>query len=173
VPEAAQTETLAYERRTGRPWLPGVVAVAVLLVAGTAAVLDDRRGDAERSELARCARAAATALYQAENRLTAMARYIAPVVDPLRVSPTTDLYSLLSDAAKPSLPDVERAQALCLRVDVWWLHSGNRRARDGYVALLAAELDRLVRVVADGTAFYDGYDEIMRLRADAERALPD
>jgi len=171
VPEATKTETLAYERRSRRPWLPLVLAAAVLLVAGTAAVLNDRRSDEERAELTRCARVAVTALYRAENRLTAMARYIAPVVDPLRVSPTTDLYSLLSDAAEPSLPDLEHAQELCRRIDVWWLHRDNRRARNGYVALLAAELDRLARVVADGTEFYDGYDEIMRLRADAERAL--
>ena len=168
--ETATTETLAYERRA-TPWLVRLVAALVIVLAGTAVILNERLDDKERPQLSRCASAAEAAIDGAEDRLTALAHYIAPEVDPPRTRSARGLYALLSEDASTSLPTVEGARAKCLKVDVWSLHRSTRRARDGYVALMAAELDRLDRVVADGTAYYDGYDEIRRLRAAAEDAF--
>jgi hypothetical protein len=163
------SETLAYERRTRRAWLPLLVAAVVLAVA--AAALDARRSDRERSEVDRCAKVAVAVVSDAESRLTTMARYIGPVVDPPKLKNTTGVYSLLSRVAEPLLPDLASAELACQRIAVWQRHTSIRRARDRYVALLAAERTRLEGVVADGRAFNTGYDDIVRLLAEADRAL--
>jgi hypothetical protein len=170
VPQAATTETLTYERRRRRRWLLWVVTMVLLVAGGSYWVLDGQRRDGERLALTRCVEDARGAVERAERGLNTFYRYIAPAVDPLRVESPAGIYVLLSRDAVKSRPLVQRSLARCRSVDVWWLHADLRRARNAYVALLYAELDRLERVIYDGMAYLGGSEAIRRLSDEAERA---
>lgn len=160
-------ETVSFGGRSR--WWPRLVVVAVLLVLVALWSVSERQSDREKTALADCARAAEGAVGRAERRLAALASYIAPSVDSSTYRTFEGLHDVLSRDAGQHLPVVQRAHAVCGELSVWWLHTGVRREQDAYVALLTAELERLNRITLDGTEFYEGYDEIMRLIEKTQR----
>jgi hypothetical protein len=171
VAAAPTPEVLTREARSRGPL---VLALVVLLVVGAAAawVVDQHRRHTEATQIAACARAAAQAVDDAEASLGTFYSYIAPAVDPERSRASHHLYVYLSRAAPRLVPPVRGALARCDGIRVWHRHEDLRAARSAYVVLLRAELDRLVRVSQDGTAYVGGSNEIQVLRSAAQRLQP-
>ncbi len=169
-PEVLEQGSERPPRRRRPRWLTGRVSLglgtslAVLLAGGWA--VDARLRGPEREALADCAESAEQSSSAAQRRLAFMSDYVSPALYAVPAGPRRDgLYVLVAGAARDTRPAVQRALATCRDTDVAWFHRALRREREGYVAYLAAEADRLAGVSADGSAYYRDTPDLSALRA--------
>lgn len=137
--------------------LAGVLAL--MCVLGVAAWwLDARVRDSEARALAACHDQALRADDRATTLLANMVAYIAPAIYTLPVERRTDVAGpVLARAAADGLPGVDAALERCASVHVGRLHRDLAERRGAYVDYLAARVERLETVAADGTAYYRDY----------------
>jgi len=167
-PAGTDAETLGYGP-TPRSWRFRVTILALVAVLLGSWAVVAQRANSERNALSHCAQTATSTVDYVERRLAALAAYIAPAVS--KVPPYPGLGTILGDDATRERAGVSMALHDCRSVSVWWMHPSLRRARDAYVALMAAELRRLDRMIADGNTYYHGYHQIARLQRQAAHRL--
>jgi hypothetical protein len=151
-----------------------LVLVVTTLLGATAVWLTGRyRAPEETAALQRCAARAETAVHLAETRLGSMVRYVLPALGTVSHELDTDLYGLIRTQAVGLDRPVTEALDRCRAVELWPAGRERRAARAAYVAFLEAEVARLRAIADDGRAYYEDedYDEVRRLRQEAQQAL--
>jgi len=171
-----EPDLLVQEPRTPRHprllrMLTGALVAAVVLGTTAAWLAGRHRAPAEAAALDRCIERAESAVRLAENKLGAMVRYVLPALGTVSHELDIDLYGLIRTQAVGLDRPVDEALSRCRTVELWPASVERRRARDAYVAYLEVELTRLRAVAANGRAYYKDYDEVHRLRQEAEDAL--
>lgn len=167
-----EAEILEGGRPSGRPGRGAAIVVALLAVVGLVLWAGDGlRAPEERRALSRCAGEAGHAVERAEERLAAMASYIAPGLGTVSSSRDASLLAMIEEQAAGLDGPVEAALRTCRDVELWPVSGTRREARAAYVALLKAERDRLRRISHDGSAFFTGYDEVKVLAEEAAARL--
>jgi hypothetical protein len=146
-----------------------VVVLVVVAVGGWAE--GRRRAPAEWTALTACATRADEVTSRAESQVAATTSYVAPAFVRAEPALRESMRRLVSRTAGRAVEPVEEALAGCRAVEVWPFNRAHHEARDAQVAYLVAERDRLLAIVRDGAAFYNGYDEIQRLADEARASL--
>jgi hypothetical protein len=159
---------------TGRPIvrrIAAVLAVAVVLTAATW-VTNWRLGRSEFGAVLRCVQSSQQTLTAIDGRLTATAAYVAPDVGPKSsLLIRDDLYKLIEDAARDTVPDLDDVITGCDDVSIAPLYHRMAAARAAYVGYLDAQLSHLHDITRDGTAQFRPPPELALLRAAARTAL--
>lgn len=137
-------------QRPSRRVVLGAALVALVLGAGGAAV-DGRLRSAEQAALDRCASGTQAAVDDAWARVSAMVRYVRPVLDSggstrLR----RDMYRLVSRSATGSADNLAAALGECHDVRVWPLHASLRTRRESCLDALDETTAFLRRLADDG-----------------------
>lgn len=171
-----EPDVLVHEPRSPQPSralrILVVALVAATLLGATAVWVSGRyRAAEETAALDRCATRADEAARLAESRLGAMVRYVLPALGTVSQELDADLYGLIRRQAVGLDQPVAEALDRCRAVELWPASLDRERARAAYVAFLGAELARLRAVSGDGRAYYEDYDEVSRLRQEAQDAL--
>ena len=156
---------LASSRLVRRAVLVVVIVVVVALVVALV-VVDQRRLAREQDAVDACTEAASQAAALADRRLDGTATYLSPA----RVPDAGLARALLGEAALRARGPVRRAAARCAAVEVRPWHPGTAARRDNVAAYLAARLEVLDAVAADGTRYDEERPGLDRLR---RRAFPD
>lgn len=151
--------------------IAGALVVATLTGVGAAWLAGRYRAPGESAALDRCVVRAEAAVRLAETRLGSMVRYVSPALGTVSPDLDIDLYGLISTQADGLAPQVTETLNRCRDVELWPVSVARRRAQAAYVAFLEAEVARLRAISADGRAYYESYDEVRRLRQQAEEAL--
>jgi hypothetical protein len=159
---------------TGRPMVRRIAAVVAVAIALTAAtwVTNWRLGRSEFGAVLRCVQSSQQTLTAIESRLTTTAAYVAPDIGPTSsLLIRDDLYKLIEDAARDTVPDLDDVITGCDDVSIAPLYHRMAAARAAYVGYLDAQLSHLHDITRDGTAQFRPPPELPPLRAAARTAL--
>ena len=145
-----------------------VLAAALVLLAAGGGTVHLLRVPAEREAVEACADGAVRAVERSEQRLAAVATYIAPRMG-AGARLDESLLVLVEEEAAQLVGPVEEARSRCADIVLSPLSGGRREARSAYLVALDAQVDRLEQVGRDGIALFSGYGTVQEL-LDAARA---
>ena len=149
VPEVLEVGATRRRRPSGRVVVGALVLALALGAAGL--VLDGRLRTSERIAVDRCSSGTHAAVDDAWSRVSAMVRYVRPVLDsggPKRLR--RSMYRLVSSSATGSRAGLAEAVSPCREARVWPHHAGLRLQRAACLHALGATTAFLDRLADDG-----------------------
>ncbi len=134
------------------PWRRVLLLVTVLVtVVGVISVVDSVRRRNDESAVRACVAEANAAIDRARGPADAMATYTRPTLYQVAEPGTRrSLYSLVAISARGKAALLRATGRSCATVDVRWPHADLRARRDGCLAVVELQAQRLARVAADG-----------------------
>ncbi|MDP3711266.1 MAG: hypothetical protein Q8R60_02110 [Mycobacteriales bacterium] len=148
-----------------------LVALAATAVLGTG--VDRVAADGEQRALLACVEAGEAVQAHEAARAAGTVQYASPQLTGASTPAAVraSLEALVAGVAGEAAPQVDAARADCAGVGALAWHGRERRARDAYAALLAAERDRWRAVATDVSVLFEPDASVAALRSRALASL--